>query len=93
MHTNRPIKGITEPKMKRQVALDAHPLCPCQHDGAIRSLHIGRNRVAVFNSIFHADYHDPSGVVIRYRMDRMTISNPGTMRVNIDDAIMNGLLL
>ena len=48
-------------------------------------------RECLANSLIHADYYGRRGVVIDKTFNRITISNPGTFRVDIDAAISGGL--
>ncbi|MBO7351387.1 MAG: putative DNA binding domain-containing protein [Candidatus Methanomethylophilaceae archaeon] len=47
-------------------------------------------REAILNALIHADYHMSRGIVIELRPECIRISNPGTMRVRIDDALKGG---
>lgn len=47
-------------------------------------------REAVLNSLIHADYSGRGGIVIESRMDRITVSNPGTFRIPIERAEIGG---
>ena len=43
------------------------------------------------NSLIHADYHGRRGTVIDKEFRKVTISNPGTFRIGIDEAIAGGI--
>ena len=47
-------------------------------------------REALLNSLIHANFYDRQGLVVIKERDRVTISNPGNMRVSIEDAIRGG---
>lgn len=47
-------------------------------------------REALANALIHADYYGRQGVVIKKEFRKMTFSNPGLCRINIDDAIAGG---
>jgi predicted HTH transcriptional regulator len=47
-------------------------------------------REALLNSLIHADFYDRRGVVVIKERDRITLSNPGGMRVSLEDAIRGG---
>jgi predicted HTH transcriptional regulator len=48
-------------------------------------------REALANAVIHANYYDRRGLVIHRRPKLITIANPGSLRVSLDDAIMGGL--
>lgn len=48
-------------------------------------------RECLANSLIHADYHDRRGIVIDKEFRKVTISNPGTFRIGIDEAIAGGI--
>lgn len=43
------------------------------------------------NSLIHADYYGRRGIVIDKEFRKVTISNPGTFRIGIDEAIAGGI--
>lgn len=47
-------------------------------------------REAVINGIVHADYRVRGGIQIMYLRDRITVRNPGTMRIGVDRARKGG---
>jgi predicted HTH transcriptional regulator len=47
-------------------------------------------REALLNSLIHANFYDSRGLVVVKERDRITISNPGSMRVSIEEAIYGG---
>ncbi|MDR0354802.1 MAG: hypothetical protein LBJ64_03590 [Deltaproteobacteria bacterium] len=47
-------------------------------------------REALLNSLIHANFYDSRGLVVVKERERITISNPGSMRVSIDEAIYGG---
>ena len=47
-------------------------------------------REALLNSLIHANFYDRQGLVVIKECDRIAISNPGSMRVSIEDAIRGG---
>jgi predicted HTH transcriptional regulator len=48
-------------------------------------------REALANALLHADYYERRGLVIHRSPRQITISNPGGLRVSIDDAIFGGI--
>ncbi len=48
-------------------------------------------REALANALIHADYYGRQGVVIDKNFKKITISNPGTFRISVDDAIAGGI--
>lgn len=48
-------------------------------------------REALANALIHADYYGRQGIVIEKCFREITISNPGTFRIKIDDAIAGGI--
>lgn len=48
-------------------------------------------REALANSLIHADYYGRRGIVIDKAFRKITISNPGTFRISIDEAIAGGI--
>jgi predicted HTH transcriptional regulator len=47
-------------------------------------------REALLNSLIHADFYDRRGLAVILERDRITMSNPGSMRVSIEEAIHGG---
>ncbi|MDR2354566.1 MAG: putative DNA binding domain-containing protein [Clostridiales Family XIII bacterium] len=54
------------------------------------SVHIAL-REALANALIHADYYGKQGIVIDKEFRKITISNPGTFRVGIEEAIAGGI--
>lgn len=48
-------------------------------------------RECLANSLIHADYYGRRGIVIDKEFRKITISNPGTFRIGIDEAIAGGI--
>ncbi len=48
-------------------------------------------RECLANALIHADYYGRRGIVIDKEFQRITISNPGTFRIGIDEAIAGGI--
>ena len=48
-------------------------------------------RECLANALIHADYHGPRGIVIDKGFRTLTISNPGTFRVSLEEAISGGI--
>jgi predicted HTH transcriptional regulator len=48
-------------------------------------------REALANALIHANYYDRLGVVIHRRPARITIANPGGLRISLADALGGGL--
>ena len=48
-------------------------------------------REALANALIHADYYGRQGIVIDKDFRKITISNPGTFRISLDDAIAGGI--
>lgn len=48
-------------------------------------------RECLANSLIHADYYGRRGIVIDKEFRKVTISNPGTFRISIDEAIAGGI--
>lgn len=48
-------------------------------------------REALANALIHADYHGRQGIVIEKEFRKLKLSNPGTFRISIDDAISGGI--
>ena len=48
-------------------------------------------RECLANALIHADYYGRQGIVIDKEFRRITISNPGTFRISIDEAIAGGI--
>ena len=48
-------------------------------------------REALANCLINADYYGECGIVIKNHTDRITIENPGTLRIRIEEAISGGL--
>ena len=48
-------------------------------------------REALANALIHADYYGRQGIVVDKDFKKITISNPGTFRISIDDAIAGGI--
>jgi predicted HTH transcriptional regulator len=48
-------------------------------------------REAIANSLIHANYYGRRGLVIHRRPNMITIVNPGSMRISIEDAVLGGL--
>ena len=45
---------------------------------------------ALINALVHANYYDRRGLVIRKLSDEIVISNPGSFRVPVDEAVHGG---
>ena len=48
-------------------------------------------REALANALIHANYYDQLGLVIHRRPQNITISNPGGLRISIEDALVGGI--
>ena len=48
-------------------------------------------RECLANALIHADYYGRRGIVIDKEFRKVTISNPGTFRIGIDEAIAGGI--
>jgi predicted HTH transcriptional regulator len=48
-------------------------------------------REALVNALIHADYYGRRGLVIHVRPEVITIANPGSLRLSLDDIIMGGV--
>lgn len=48
-------------------------------------------RECLANALIHANYYGRRGIVIDKEFRKMTISNPGTFRISIDEAISGGI--
>ncbi len=48
-------------------------------------------RECLANSLIHADYYGRRGVVIVKELNKITISNPGSFRIDLDEAISGGV--
>ena len=48
-------------------------------------------REALANALIHADYYGRQGIVIDKDFKKITISNPGTFRISVEDAIAGGI--
>ncbi|MBQ7916130.1 MAG: winged helix-turn-helix transcriptional regulator, partial [Firmicutes bacterium] len=48
-------------------------------------------REALANALIHADYYGRRGVVIDKEFQKITISNPGTFRISIEEAVAGGI--
>lgn len=48
-------------------------------------------RECLANSLIHADYYRRRGIVIDKEFRKVTISNPGTFHISIDEAIVGGI--
>lgn len=48
-------------------------------------------RECLANALIHADYYGRRGIVIDKEFRKVTISNPGTFRIDIDEAIAGGI--
>jgi len=48
-------------------------------------------REALANALIHADYYGSRGIVIDKGFRKITIANPGTFRIGIDEAIAGGI--
>lgn len=48
-------------------------------------------RGALINCLVHADYSLPGGIVILHELDKITLSNPGTIRTGKSQMILGGL--
>lgn len=51
----------------------------------------GALREALANALIHADYHGRRGIVIEKYRDRLVISNPGTLRITLNEALEGGI--
>ncbi len=48
-------------------------------------------RECLANALIHADYYGRRGIVVDKEFRKVTISNPGTFRIDIDEAIAGGI--
>ena len=48
-------------------------------------------RECLANALIHADYYGRRGIVIDKEFRKIAISNPGTFRISIDEAIAGGI--
>ncbi|MDR2712521.1 MAG: winged helix-turn-helix transcriptional regulator [Clostridiales bacterium] len=48
-------------------------------------------REALANSLIHANYYDRLGLVVHRRPQSITISNPGGLRISLEDALDGGI--
>lgn len=48
-------------------------------------------RECLANALIHADYYGRRGIVIDKEFRKVTISNPGTFRISVDEAIAGGI--
>ena len=48
-------------------------------------------REALANALIHSNYYDPRGLVIHRGLQRITIANPGGLRISVDDAVSGGI--
>ena len=48
-------------------------------------------RECLANALIHADYYGRRGIVVDKEFRKITISNPGTFRISIDEAIAGGI--
>jgi len=48
-------------------------------------------REALANALIHANYYDRRGLVIHRCPQRITIANPGGLRISVDDAVFGGI--
>jgi predicted HTH transcriptional regulator len=48
-------------------------------------------REALANALIHANYYDRQGLVIHRRPKSITIANPGSLRIGIEDALGGGM--
>ena len=48
-------------------------------------------RECLANALIHADYYGRRGIVIDKEFRKITISNPGTFRISVDEAIAGGI--
>jgi predicted HTH transcriptional regulator len=48
-------------------------------------------REAVTNALIHSNYYERRGLVFEKTLDGITISNPGTMRISVDEAVSGGV--
>ena len=46
---------------------------------------------ALANALIHANYHERQGLVIHRRPRSVTIANPGSMRISLEDAVYGGI--
>jgi len=46
---------------------------------------------ALANALIHADYYERQGLVIHRWPRRVTVANPGGMRISVDDAVFGGI--
>ena len=71
--------------VKKPFKLDSH-LSRIDDTAVHRSL-----RECLANALIHADYYGRRGIVIDKEFRRITIANPGTFRISIDEAIAGGI--
>ncbi len=72
-------------EVKRPFALDENML-------RIDDTPIHRSlRECLANALIHADYYGRRGIVIEKKRDQMIFSNPGTFRVDVQEAIAGGV--
>lgn len=50
-------------------------------------------REGLANALIHADYYGRRGIVIDKEFRKISISNPGTFRISVDEAIAGGIFL
>ena len=48
-------------------------------------------REGLANALIHADYYGRRGIVIDKEFRKISISNPGTFRISVDEAIAGGI--
>ena len=48
-------------------------------------------REAVTNALVHSNYYERRGLVIEKSFKEITISNPGSMRISVDEAVSGGV--
>lgn len=68
---------------------DLLPLCETL--GFDSNTLIGAMKEALINSIVNADYYEDGGIVIVKESNRISISNPGSFRIDISDAKSGGV--
>lgn len=73
----------------RHLEKDLLPIC--QNSDYNTDTLIGAMREALINSIVNADYYEEGGIIIVKKADELSISNPGSFRIDISDAKSGGV--
>lgn len=75
--------------MSKLLEKDLLPIC--EKSGYDADTLIGAVREALINSIVNADYYAQGGIVIIKKAGELSISNPGSFRIDISDAKSGGV--